>query len=1692
MLVRSSNVGWLLGVLVLVVLTACGRPPEPVAGTPPVVVEPVTVEVGAEGAALELADGVRLRIGAGSDDASAHVTLARDGASELAERGFVTGSVYAVSFDAVSGTLPESYRLEFPVAERIPGSAFEIVLYDGDERTPLEGSIDGDVVRVEVPLPVDVAGAADGVARQSSGSQRLDLGEVLSVLVQYADSGAQEPAALKRDTSGCIVDGEAYPVCFIAQDGSGRPFVAAEDEISAMYFVAYDSDGKKIVSIAKAALPVVAVAAVTVKTGGGALLTGTKAALAVSKTVTSFLTMINDLSTLSETITRGINCYRGMCRTRDVETVRVDDTNMLAEIRVAFLGPDWCQAGTGCGWLNFHFTDAQDRVPHDRMYIWVRLSQVGGHLHGPRVYGFEFKSLERALGDRHRGLTVGEYEFNTEYCPNGSTGMARNCGTTKLEVLGIALVRDAPGWWIFRRGEPQLVALHANVPGEHLPPVDEAPGEDPLRVSVRPTSATLAPKEQHAFEAIVSGSEDDRVDWSVPASCGSISSEGLYTAPAHAASCEVTATSRVDRSASGTAEVTVRHLEPVIDSFTANPSRVAFGTQSTLSWSVQGAQPMRLLIDRGVGDVSSRSTTSVGPTTTTIFTLTASNAHGSATREVTVTVDDPTDGRPIARLVTDPPGQARVGQIVRLDASDSVFGSGSRLRYEFTTGDGRSRDQSGAVWSISYGRVGTFEPCVRVRNTLGDVSEWLCQRLNVVDEPAGGADFVIDNYTSDQVSQWNFFGKSIDHGEGFTLRVTWYNDGDPLPEDHPEFETHVYADTELVARRVTSAGRSAGIDFAADRFGRFGRTLEPGTYTIVMIVNATNSIPEIDASNNTASFILHVRSHPPTADFGFETECLTATFEDTSQHPSGAERIVRRVWTFDDGNSSTLTNPVHTFDEPGTYQVRLSVEDEWGNNDRRTRSVLVEACDPPTEPATILSFDAAPSSVFAGESATLTWSVSGSQPISLVISPDVGDVLGQSSVVVSPSETTTYTLTAENDAGTDTASTTVSVSAAPAVSVSVEPSSVSLLVNETQSFTASVAGASDTGVTWDASCGSVSGSGNTVTYTAPDIEGGCEVTATSVADPTKSATASVTIVADSGPVPNVLIDDFDDRDYTVNPSWTHFIAGNKDLDPALNYVDVSNQYARWVSSSHGGRGGSVGLEIGVDIPVSDDTHLQFDALATFRDVGAGCGWNCREYPANVALHLEDASGGTFQVIYAVNYGDALEDQLHDDRRFITTPVAQDIWERGLRFNVRDGWPSAVRVTMVRVYGSGWNFDGGIDNIALPAPAGVRVSVDPSALTLPVNGSQSFTATVTGASDTSVTWEASCGSVPGTGNPVTYTAPGTVGECEVTATSVADPAASATASVVVTDAPGSVGDREIVFASGPVGGSDTDVYVIGPGDDAARLLLDTPGRVVQAFWNGSRTALVMTDRIGDSDRDHRLIQFDEDGRIVGNERLVRVEGPSCCHGGSYVYGWHPLGDSFLYKKEESSCTGNLVWRRGLDGSEEVFLDPAVVGDGVVYSIDFHPNGREVLWTSQRGCWSPTLAIRRAELVDGAIDTDSIEVLLDDGQYVSPARYSPDGSLIAFTRSDASRGYDGPENVYVMASDGGGVRALTANTTSAQRIRGNLVWSADGSQLAFGQSQDWTGAQTVQIWVADVDGSGVTKLTDSTGQDLVLAW
>ena len=84
--------------------------------------------------------------------------------------------------------------------------------------------------------------------------------------------------------------------------------------------------------------------------------------------------------------------------------------------------------------------------------------------------------------------------------------------------------------------------------------------------------------------------------------------------------------------------------------------------------------------------------------------------------------------------------------------------------------------------------------------------------------------------------------------------------------------------------------------------------------------------------------------------------------------------------------------------------------------------------------------------------------------------------------------------------------------AAQSVAVAVQPPSALLAPGGTTRFTGTVTGTADTSVTWSlaegTSCGSIAADG---TYTAPLSAATCHVVATSHADPSRSATATVAV-----------------------------------------------------------------------------------------------------------------------------------------------------------------------------------------------------------------------------------------------------------------------------------------------------------------------------------------------------------------------------------------------------------------------------------------------------------------------------------------------------------------------------------------------------------------------------------------------------
>jgi hypothetical protein len=81
---------------------------------------------------------------------------------------------------------------------------------------------------------------------------------------------------------------------------------------------------------------------------------------------------------------------------------------------------------------------------------------------------------------------------------------------------------------------------------------------------------------------------------------------------------------------------------------------------------------------------------------------------------------------------------------------------------------------------------------------------------------------------------------------------------------------------------------------------------------------------------------------------------------------------------------------------------------------------------PPQGPPSIISFETSSGEIAEGESATLTWEVTGADTVTIV--PGIGDVPQSGSIDVSPGEGTIYTLTAVNTVGDASRSVGINIS----------------------------------------------------------------------------------------------------------------------------------------------------------------------------------------------------------------------------------------------------------------------------------------------------------------------------------------------------------------------------------------------------------------------------------------------------------------------------------------------------------------------------------------------------------------------------------------------------------------------------------------------------------------------------------------
>jgi hypothetical protein len=464
-----------------------------------------------------------------------------------------------------------------------------------------------------------------------------------------------------------------------------------------------------------------------------------------------------------------------------------------------------------------------------------------------------------------------------------------------------------------------------------------------------------------------------------------------------------------------------------------------------------------------------------------------------------------------------------------------------------------------------------------------------------------------------------------------------------------------------------------------------------------------------------------------------------------------------------------------------------------------------------------------------------------------------------------------------------------------AISVAVAPTSANMNAGTTQQFTATITGSTNTAVTWSTNngLGSVSSTGF---YTAPSSvssPANVIVIATSQADPTKSGSATITVNPtqssapsggstgasasysfDSSAISGTTVTDGSGNGLNGILAGTTAVTGRVGQALAFNgsnsvvtvpsnpRLDLANSMtiSTWIKTTNNSR--------------TEDAIGKYDATASEYGwivkvlssgvVGLRVGGN---NSANGVRDVADTTpindGNWHHVAVVVNLGANVQFYIDGSLRSTqglaakAATSAAPMWIGTIPFNYF-GMPFTGSLDEVRIDAQALSASA-IASLAggsapASAPATVAVTVGPSGATLTSGGTQQFTASVSGTTNTAVTWSVSGGSISTTG---AYTAPAVISQAvfTVTATSQADSTKAASVNVTVNPATSAGGTTPSAggaaaswtFDTADLSGS-TVLDKSGNGlNGLASGLTTVAGRTNQAFsFNGSNSAVTVAD------------------------------------------------------------------------------------------------------------------------------------------------------------------------------------------------------------------------------------------------------
>ena len=532
--------------------------------------------------------------------------------------------------------------------------------------------------------------------------------------------------------------------------------------------------------------------------------------------------------------------------------------------------------------------------------------------------------------------------------------------------------------------------------------------------------------------------------------------------------------------------------------FTADPATIYVGQSSTLSWTSTNADTC--VIEPGIGSVDLNGSTTVSPTETTTYTISATGLGGTKTANVMVTIansapvaNDQTvtlnedETAPIILTASDVNSDALTYQIVTGPSHGTLTGSAPNLTYTplqnyngsdtftFKANDG-SLDSNTATVTLSIQSVNDAPTAVDDTVTTNEDTAIAVITVLANDTDPDGDTLTVDDFTQPAHGTAGSNGDgtltytpdlNYNGNDSFTYTVSDGNGGtdtaavnitiNPV-NDAPVANNQTVTLNEDATASITLTASDADGDaltyqiVSSPSHGTLTGNAPDIIYTPAVSYYGNDSFTfivndgTVGSGDATVTITVNPINDPPVADAGPDQTALqgsTITLDGSSSSDIDGDTITYN-WTFisvPTGSTATLSdssivNPTFTADLIGTYEVRLIVNDGTVNSAPDTIVVNIVAL--PT-----VEISANPTTILTGESSTLTWTSTNAD--TCVIEPGIGSVALNGSTTVLPAETTTYTITATGADGTATASVTVNVNeqaVPPTVSFSASPATI--------------------------------------------------------------------------------------------------------------------------------------------------------------------------------------------------------------------------------------------------------------------------------------------------------------------------------------------------------------------------------------------------------------------------------------------------------------------------------------------------------------------------------------------------------------------------------------------------------------------------------------------------------------------------